>query len=232
MFCDNISGQIADDFKRKVSEIGGVCWYGVPNATDIWQPVDAGYAEHLKVQIKHEHFKWFDSEENAEKWYNIDNTFSASERRILLTHWIANAYNNLIDTRFDDFRYRLFQKTGCLLTADGSDDSLIQPEGLPNYKVPPPSLVDATTSASEIPMLQEVALDSIPDDPIRTIVMERRTKCLSILTRMETYNLICLTISIFDILDNFVSYLKIQEVFCCVTFCYVNSFIQCIFQDL
>ena len=156
MFCDNLSGQIVDDFKRKVSEIGGVCWYGVPNATDIWQPVDAGYAEQLKVQIKHEHFKWLDSEENAEKWYNVHNTFSASERRILLTHWIGNAYNNLIDTRFDDFRYRLFQKTGCLLTADGSDDSFIQPEGLPNYKVPPPSLVEATASAPEIPMLQEV----------------------------------------------------------------------------
>ena len=109
LFCDNLSGQIADDFKRKVSEIGGVCWYGVPNATDIWQPVDAGYAEQLKVQIKHEHFKWLDSEENAEKWYNVDNTFSASERRILLTRWIGNAYN-LIDTRFYDFRYRLFQK--------------------------------------------------------------------------------------------------------------------------
>ena len=30
-------------------------------------------------------------------------------------------------------------------------------------------MVEATPSAPEIPMLQEVALDSIPDDPIRTI---------------------------------------------------------------
>ena len=27
--------------------------------------------------------------------------------------------------------------------ADGSDDELIQPEGLPDYKVPPPSVLDS-----------------------------------------------------------------------------------------
>ena len=33
---------------------------------------------------------------------------------------------------------KIWQKTGSLLTADGSDDDLVKPEGLPDYKVPPP----------------------------------------------------------------------------------------------
>ena len=39
-------------------------------------------------------------------------------------------------------RYRLFQKTGILITADRSDDDMIKPEGLPNNKILPPSVLD------------------------------------------------------------------------------------------
>ena len=28
-FCGNLAGQISDDFKKVVSDIGGICWYGV-----------------------------------------------------------------------------------------------------------------------------------------------------------------------------------------------------------
>ena len=34
---------------------------------------------------------------------------------------------------------------GCLITADGSEDSLIKPEGLDNYSVPPPSIINHTS---------------------------------------------------------------------------------------
>ena len=63
----------------------------------------------------------------------------------------------------------MFQKSGCLLTGDVSDDNLIQPEDLPNYEVPPPSLLEPTTSAPEVHMLKEVGPQSILDDQIVTI---------------------------------------------------------------
>ena len=40
----------------------------------------------------------------------------------------------------------MFEKTGCLITADGSDDDKISSEGLPNYKVLPPCLIDPTAA--------------------------------------------------------------------------------------
>ena len=40
IFLDNLEGQIAEEFKKEVANAGGVCWYGLPGATDIWQPVD------------------------------------------------------------------------------------------------------------------------------------------------------------------------------------------------
>jgi len=62
----------------------------------------------------------------------------AKERRILLTHWIGEAYNRFLSPEYDTWRYRCFEKTGCLITADGSEDSKIQPEGLNGYIVPDP----------------------------------------------------------------------------------------------
>ena len=157
LFLDNLEGQIAEEFKKSVADIGGVCWYGLPGATDIWQPVDAGYAELLKVKVRQAHYKWLDSDENADKWYGEDKKFTASERRILITHWVGDAYRALIEEKYDDFRRKIFIKTGCLLTADGSGDDLVDPEGLPNYKVPPPSIIEPSPQRAESSVAEGVA---------------------------------------------------------------------------
>ena len=68
--------------------------------------------------------------------------FTASEKRILIAKWVrrvGDAYREFLSSKHDGLRYRLFQKTGSLMNADVSDDKFIQPEGLPNYVVAPPS---------------------------------------------------------------------------------------------
>ena len=61
----------------------------------------------------------------AEKRYDVDQSFTASERRILLTKWTGEAYENLFITKYNGFCCKLFKKTGCLLTADWTDDELV-----------------------------------------------------------------------------------------------------------
>ena len=51
LFYDNLTAQVSDKFIECVSQLSGVGWYGLPNATDLWQPVDAGYAQILKTLI-------------------------------------------------------------------------------------------------------------------------------------------------------------------------------------
>ena len=41
--------KIVDRFKEVVSDIGGIVWNGLPNATDLWQPVDTEYAKAIKI---------------------------------------------------------------------------------------------------------------------------------------------------------------------------------------
>ena len=94
LFLDNLSGEVADEFKQAIANTGGVCWYGLPGATDIWQPVD---------EARQEHYKWLDSEENSDKWYEVENKFTASDRRILITHWVGEAYQSFLDKKYDSF---------------------------------------------------------------------------------------------------------------------------------
>ena len=60
------------------------------------------------------------------------------ERRILITHWVGNAWQELCSSKYDQLRKRCWEKTGCLITADRLEDAKITPEGLADYKVLPP----------------------------------------------------------------------------------------------
>ena len=153
LLLDNLSCQQSDAFKEKVSEIGGVCWYGLKDATDLWQPVDAGYAETLKKLVSIQQRDWLDLEENADRWYD-GKSFKAKERRILITEWAGKAWDQLSQPQYDHLRLSCWRSTGCLLTADGSEDHLVKPEDLTDYQVPPPSLCDPFSQAPTQPTSQ------------------------------------------------------------------------------
>ena len=50
LLLDNLSCQELDEFNEKVSVVKG-CWYGFKAGTDLWQPVDAGYADILNKLV-------------------------------------------------------------------------------------------------------------------------------------------------------------------------------------
>ena len=105
----------------------------------------------LKVLINHEFFSWLD-DENIELWNGVDTHITASEKHILIFHWVGNAYRKLLRPENDAFRWRLFEKTGRLIPAERSDDEKISPESLFNYKEPPPIALEAiATPAVALP---------------------------------------------------------------------------------
>ena len=54
------------------------------------------------------------------------------ERRIFIMHWVGNAWKKLFEPTYEHFRRRCWEKTGCLIAANGSEVDKISPEGLPN----------------------------------------------------------------------------------------------------
>ena len=66
--------------------------------------MDGGYASTLKALIRNELFNWLDDDENMKKWYDEDSHITASEKRILVTHWVGNAYHKLTSSKYHSFR--------------------------------------------------------------------------------------------------------------------------------
>ena len=62
--------------------------------------------------------------------------------------WVGSACCELCKPKNNNMRYCPFQKTETLITADGSDDDLIKPEDLSNYKILSPSILDPEPTAA------------------------------------------------------------------------------------
>lgn len=119
LFADNLHAQTTPEFKTKLMRD---CNMMLPlGHTDEVQPVDAGYARRIKVLISKLLEMWLLEGDNAKRWDS--NKLSAGDRRILLTHWVAEAVAQ-IDAQ-DAYRKRLFPKTGLAITADGTEDDHI-----------------------------------------------------------------------------------------------------------
>ena len=172
LFCDNLVAQTSNEFKEAVRATKGIVWFGLANATNIWQPVDCGYGQLYKSQVALAQERWLEESDNVEKWHGNDGkSFTASDRRILLTHWVEEAHRLIATPQYNAVRYRCFQKTGCLITADGTDDEKIKPEGLEDCYVVPPSLDVASASEpieSEIEPREDPP-DEHPEDYLESI---------------------------------------------------------------
>ncbi|CAB1097678.1 unnamed protein product [Ectocarpus sp. CCAP 1310/34] len=142
LFADNLHAQTTDDFKKFLhGECNTLLRLLPPKLTDELQPVDAGYGRLLKVEVGNELDEFLGHEENLCLWET--NKLSAGARRILFTRFIARAVARM-DAR-PGYRHRLFEKTGLAMTADGSLDDRITPEGV----VGAYNFMDGGTSSDE-----------------------------------------------------------------------------------
>ena len=109
LFMDNLEAHIQEMNRKGIKDVNGINLFGVSCATDIWQPVDGRYVSYLKALISHEFFSWLDDDKNIELCYGADSHITSSEKRILITHWVGNAYRKLLKPEYDAFRWRLFE---------------------------------------------------------------------------------------------------------------------------
>ena len=86
-------------------------------------------------------------------WYGHEKGLTAMQRRILITHWVGNVWATLYSPEYENLGKRCWEKTGCLVTADGFEDNKIRPEGLKDYEIPPPLTIPSVGAepASNLP---------------------------------------------------------------------------------
>ena len=113
---------------------------------------------------------------------NSEKPFTTSDRRILITQWVGEAFEELKKPEYDNMRRRCFEKTGCLLTADGSNDELVQPEGLINYRVMAPLAMPGPDNYSKIatPDPEIEPLDIVPEDSESLFTSQEKEESLNL----------------------------------------------------
>jgi len=94
LFSDNLHGQKTDNFKSHLRSLGGSSHNLLPGNTDELQPVDRGVGSALKRECTEVQDEWLRVQENFDKWK--EGRITASERRILLTHWYAKAWERML----------------------------------------------------------------------------------------------------------------------------------------
>ena len=110
---DNLHGQTTDKFKAYIKEeCNMLVWLYPGGCTDALQPIDAGLEAFIKVEDGKQPDLWLENGDNLERWES--NAFTTSDRRVLLTKRVATAVDT-VDNRAG-YRFRLFEKTGSLMT--------------------------------------------------------------------------------------------------------------------
>ena len=64
---------------------------------------------------------------------------------------------------YPKLRWRRFDKTGCLITADGAEDSKVEPDGLTRYTLPPSLQVVSSDQAMQCPIPESKAEEPSED---------------------------------------------------------------------
>ena len=123
---DNLHGQTTEKCKAYMKECNSLVWHYPGGCTDALQPIDAGLGALIKVEVGKQLDIWLENGDNLKRWKS--NALTASDRRVLLTRWVATAVD-IVDNR-PNYRFRLFEKTGSFMTADGTCDERINLEGL------------------------------------------------------------------------------------------------------
>ena len=123
---------MTEEFHTSCKELASPVVYLLPSdETDKCQHVDQGEGYLIKKLMGNELDKYLEKKDNLERWQS-PSALTASERRILFTQWLGQAWQTT-ESGYAGTRRKLFKKTGSVMTADGSDDDLIRPEGFPDY---------------------------------------------------------------------------------------------------
>ena len=140
---DHWSPQDNDEYHERASKMGIKLNYTPEDTTHLCAVTDAGPGNEIKKRIVKKYKKDLESSaERLDQWKNGE--VSASERRILFTHWLAEAWEDYT-TNCQEQITNAFKRCGQYNDMNGGENHLVKVEGIKDYEVPSkesPQLVD------------------------------------------------------------------------------------------
>jgi len=123
---DHLDAQEQAAYKKIIREGNGLVTHPPEGCTEQCAGVDRGYGKHVKHEFGNMQDDWCEENEENYQWRE-EGRLSASDRRILASHWLAKAVKKVNENLAALEKY--LGHAGLLMTADGSDDELIKLEG-------------------------------------------------------------------------------------------------------
>ena len=112
---DNLDAQLQPAYVAELGKLQTASRWLLAGKTDYLQPVDAGLGRQVKLYMGEAMDAWLEDDDNLDKWES--NVLTASDRRVLMTHWLGAAWEKAM-AKPDTVR-KYFEHTGALLTLDG-----------------------------------------------------------------------------------------------------------------
>ena len=120
--------------RKAIHEAGCVPFYGEANGTHRWQPFDSGVGVWGQKRFDNKLRRWLSVKANRQAYGSRKLTMQ--DQRLLALRWVGESCDELQSESRRHLRETAWSHTGSSLTADGSGDHLVQPEGLVSYAVP------------------------------------------------------------------------------------------------
>ena len=185
---DHMGGHASPGFVEAVARRGGHVLYYPNRLTRHLNPLHEGLAESFRALFLDEQREWLDKDPlHADAWFGYARgRCNQSDRRVQITKWVAAAHRKYVSNFvFMLDRRAAFDRTGALLSADGSQDWAVVPSKLPNYVAPPPPSGEAMLT----PPRQRLPTDEPQSDPadFQEITDEYRTPSQY---KLPQYNLV------------------------------------------
>jgi hypothetical protein len=138
MVLDNLRAQTNEESATALRAIGVDRRLLPEGTTDMIQPVDQNVGVHIKRLLGEKlNERLTEDGDFQERWLGVNGTFTAKERRVLLTQLLGEAWEEFCDEK--DF-FALGMSTGCVMTKLGVDRAAgdfaqhpIRIKGVPSY---------------------------------------------------------------------------------------------------
>lgn len=115
---------------------GAVIACGPPNLTGRWQPLDAAVLKCFKDKFAEELRAWRKRGRNARLFRS--GRWTAQMQRVAALKFASRAWRSVHDLDQEQMHWAAWNKTGRAMTADGSGDCNIRPQGHNSYAPPTP----------------------------------------------------------------------------------------------